>query len=87
MGLTLDLRLAFDLLLVRSAVDGLDQHLRGGHGRRIQAGTGPKPRRPAGERNDQTTIAAIAAQVVARSHKDAIDRAGFDTQVQNIHFE
>src|SRR5258708_39504700 len=58
--------------------DWLIQRLRFGHRRRIEGGLSPGDREWKLGVIDDTSVAAVTAQVEIRAHEDTIDRARFD---------
>ena len=68
------------LALIRAAVNGLDNRLRLRHCCRIQRRASPRNIHRQTREIDNTSVAAIATQVVRRAHEDTVDWTWLDTQ-------
>src|SRR5687768_193928 len=77
---TRDLSYAVTTLLVRTAVNRSDEHLRLRDGRRVQRRPTPGHVHRQPREIDDRAVATIATQIVSGAHEDAIDRARLDAQ-------
>src|SRR5256885_12184719 len=69
-----------DMLLIRPPVNRLGNYFRIGNSRGVQRRSAPRHIKRHPREIDDATIAAVAAQIVCRSHEDAIDRTRLDAQ-------